>query len=219
MRAALANPIALEIVSAANFAHENIKGLFVSIADEPNARILIQSFTAHQLLERSSLALIFDGDTFRQVTEPSFTLDGKLVAIAENGHLKFKSFTLIKRIFSLAEVYRIATDQQIEDFCGHNSLEVGNLQLFKSAADQVIRKLVHAVSSSNVLDLCPVADIQAKANAMGIEITIDNGRIVMPPERQQIKYLLHFLDNSIYEGPLNATLLLASGKRAFAARA
>jgi hypothetical protein len=219
MQASVSNPIGLETISAGNFINENIRGLFVGAGDGVGARILIQAFTAQQLLTRNRLMLIhaLDGNTFRQVTEPSFTLDSKLVAIAEGGRLKFKSFHLVKRIFALDEVYRVATDQQIDAFCGHASLQVPDLNAFKTSADQIIRKLVHAVSTSNVLDQCPVADIQTKAAALEVPLEIQNGRIDMPMERQQIKQLLRFLDDSIYEGPISARRLVTNSKRPFGA--
>jgi hypothetical protein len=211
----VADPLTLNTIAAGDFVNQNIKGLFLGIGDGPAGRILIQTFTAQQLLSRSRLALIFEGDTFRQVTEPSFTLDSKLVAIAENGRLRFKSFHLLKRIFSLDEVYRVATDQQIETFCGHSSLNVADLEAFKGLADQIIRKLVHAVETSNVLNQCTVADIQTKADDLGVELNLSNGRIVMPTERQQVKELLRFLDDAIYEGPISARRLIANSKRVF----
>jgi hypothetical protein len=216
MQEALANPIAIETISAPNFIEENIKALFAAPGG-PGTRILIQAFTAQQLLTRSGLALIHDGNTFRQLTEPSFTLDSKLVAIAENGRLKFKSFHLLKRLFALDEVYRVATDQQIDAFCGHPSLRVSEMQVFKDSADQIIRKLVHAVSASNVLDRCTVADIEAKAALLELPLVIENGRIVMPSGRSHIKQLLRFLDDSIYEASLSAKRYVTNSKRPFGA--
>jgi hypothetical protein len=217
MQAALANPVGLPTVAAANFMNESIKGLFVGAGNGAGARILIQSFTAQQLLTRNRLALIHDGNTFRQVTEPSFTLDNKLVAIAENGRLQFKSFHLLKRIFALDEVYRVATDQEIDSFCGHASLEVADLNAFKGAADQIIRKLVHAVAASNILGQCTVADIEAKAASLDLALQVANGKDVMPADRQQIKQLLRFLDDSIYEASLSAKRYVTNSKRPFGA--
>lgn len=219
MQAAVANPIGLETIGAANFVSEYIKGLFICLGDgDGERRILIQAFTAQQFLGRDRIALIFDGNVFRQVTEPSFALDHKLVALAENGRLKFKSFHFLKRIFPLEDVYREATDQQIDAFCGHASLLVEDLGAVKESSNQTIRRLIHAVQTANVLDQSPVADIQVKAQALGLPLTIDNGRLVLPTERQRLKEFLKFLDDSIYEGPLSAQRLVANSKRPLAAR-
>ena len=216
MEAAVANPLGLEVIGAASFMNEPIKGLFANPGEGGAGRILIQAFTAQQFLTRDRIALIFDGGSFRRVTEPSFALDSKLVAIAENGQIKFKSFHLLKRIFVLEHVYREATDQQIDAFCGHASLLVENLDAVKAGASQNIRRLFHAVQAANVLDQSPVADIYAKAEGLGVELTIQDGRIVVPTERQRLKEFLRFLDESIYAGPLSARALVANSKRPFA---
>lgn len=157
----------------------------------------------------------FLGNT-NQLVVSSGALDSKLVAIAENGQIKFKSFHLLKRIFVLEHVYREATDQQIDAFCGHASLLVENLDAVKAGASQNIRRLFHAVQAANVLDQSPVADIYAKAEGLGVELTIQDGRIVVPTERQRLKEFLRFLDESIYAGPLSARALVANSKRPFA---
>jgi hypothetical protein len=213
MYAALSDPISLETIPAAMFGSESIKGLFTGSAD--NSRIYIQAFTTQQILARTRLALILDGDVFRQVTEPSFTLDNKLVAIAEGGQLKFKRFNLIKRIFALDEVYQVASDQEIDTFCAHASLSVVDIQAFKQAADQVIRKLVHAVGTSNILDQCAVTDIQNKAGESGVSLSVQDGKIIVPTERARLKELLRFLDDSIYQGPVSSRRLITNSKRAF----
>ncbi len=215
MKAAVDNPIALDTVNAGNFANEPIKGVFVVVGEGENRRYLIQSFTAQQILSRNSLALIFQNNTFRELSEPSFTLDSKLVAIAENGRLKFKSFHFLKRIFVLENVYREASDQQVEAFCGHASLAVANVDAIKANSNQIVRRLIHAVQTSNVLDRATVATIQTTATSLGVALTVENGRIVVPTDRQQLKELLRFLDDAIYEGPLSAQRLLANSKRPF----
>lgn len=218
MEAALGNPLGVEVMDSRNFVNENIKGLFVSLGDGDNGRTLIQTFSAQQFLARNRVALIFDGNSFRRVTEPSFAIDNKLVAIAENGQLKFKSFHLLKRIFVLEAVYREATDQQIETFCQHASLLVDDVEQVKIHSDQIIRRLIHAVQAANVLDQSTVVEIQTKAQELGLNLTVRNDQLVIPNDRKQLKGFLKFLDESIYAGPLSARPLVANSKRPFALR-
>lgn len=217
LREAAENPINLNTINADNYMTEGIRGLFISAGSVGHDRFLIQSFNAQQFLARERIALIFQGDTFRQLTEPSFALDNKLVAIVENGRLRFRSFHLLKRIFVLGEVYREASDAQIDTFCAHPSLSVPDVAALKVASGPVVRRLIHAVQAANVLDQNSVADIHAKALDLGVQIAVEGGRIVMPIERQELRYLLRFLDDAIYEGPISARRLLANSKRAFGA--
>jgi hypothetical protein len=209
------NPMALAVIDAAAFGGENIKALCVSVGDGGNQRILIQLFTAQQILARR-FSLLLDGDTFKELTAPAFTLDNYIHAIIENGKLKFKSFFNVKRIFSLNQLYEEASDAQIDVFCAHESLSIPDVAGFKGQADQIIRKLVFACTKTNVLDSYPVTDIVSKANSLGLNITVQNDKIVMPADRKNIKTLLRFLDDGIYEASLTAKRYMTNSKRPLA---
>lgn len=207
--------VALPTIDSANFVDEGIKALAIVNGTADSPRILIQSFTAQQILSRR-FALMFTGDTFRELTEPVFTLDNYLVALIENKRLKFKSYFLVKRIFELSHLYQEATDIQIDAFCLHESLNVADVVALKQIADQPIRKLIHAIHGANILNQHTVDDISTKALIVGMEIKISDGKIVFPSDKKSIKYLLRFLDDGIYEAPLTQKRYLAGSKRPYA---
>lgn len=204
------NPISLPTVDAKNFVSEGIRALFI----KRGGRILMQSFTAQQILARR-FSLMLDGDTFKEITEPAFTLDNYLVAIIEDDKLKFKSFFNIKRIFSLSQFYHEATDLQVEEFCSHPSLAIEDISDFKEIADEGIRKLVHAIAKTGILDEHSVDDIAAKANSLGLDIAVHDGKLVVPPDRKKTKQLLRFLDDGIYAAALSAKRYVTNSKRPF----
>jgi hypothetical protein len=205
------NPVSLPTVDAVNFQAESIKALFTAFQNG-HRRIFIQLFTAQQILARR-FSLVLDKDTFKELTEPAFTLDNSIVAIIENGKLKFKSFFNMKKIFRLNEFYQEATDQQVDAFCGHDSIHVHDPVSFKVVADQNMRKLIHAVSKTNVLDTYQVEDIAAKAKSLGLQIRVENDKIVIPPDRKSVKQILRFLDDGIYEASLSAKRYVTNSKR------
>jgi hypothetical protein len=209
------NQLALPTIDANNFQAENIRALFTAVGDGRNRKVLIQLFTAQQLLSRR-FSLLLDGNTFRELTAPAFTLDNFLVAIIEDNKLKFKSFFNVKRIFQLNQLYQEASDQQIDAFCSHEVLQVSDLAGFKHIADQPIRKLVHAIHEANVLDEYTVDDIIAKANYLGLNLMANEGRLVMPTEKKEIKKFLRFLDDGIYEAALTAKRYMTNSKRPLA---
>jgi Domain of unknown function (DUF4868) len=212
--AVAANPVSLNSINSANFENEGIKGLFINLQSGGQSRILIQSFSAQQILARR-FSLMLDGNTFKELTDPAFTLDNYLTAIVEDNKLKFKSFFNVKRIFELNQFYQEASDQQIDGFCGHQSLQVANVAAFKVVADQQIRKMIHAIVKAGVLDNCKVSDIVAQAASLGLNIAEANGKLMLPTERKDIKTLLRFLDDGIYQAPLSATKYVTNSKRPF----
>jgi hypothetical protein len=90
---------------------------------------------------------------------------------------------------------------------------VADVAEFKALADQGIRKLVNAISKTNILDSYPVADIVTKAQSLGLALQVQDGKIVMPIDRKTVKQLLRFLDDGIYEASLTARRYVTNSKR------
>jgi hypothetical protein len=211
VEAVTGNPMALQIVNSQQFAGEGIRALATVSGDGAKARVFIQRFTAQQLLQRK-FTFMLQGDTFNRMTAPAFTLENSLVAVLEDGKLKFKSFSNIKRIFTLSSLYQEATDNQIDEFCAHPSLSVSNVAALKMQSDQTSRKLIFAVSKSGILD-SNVSEVVAKANAMGLPIKLVAGKIEMPTDKRTMKLVLRFLDDGIYKAPLTELTYMTNSKR------
>lgn len=103
---------------------------------------------------------------------------------------------------------------EIDAFCNHDRIEVADTVAFKAAADQTIRKLIHAISATETLTANDAATIAEKAAQFGISLTVNNGKIVLPAERHALKVICRFLDNAIYEGALDAVRYQSNSKRA-----
>ncbi|MFC4167287.1 Kiwa anti-phage protein KwaB-like domain-containing protein [Teichococcus aestuarii] len=209
-----ANTVSLPEIDGGHFQSENIRALFVPLHSGGQFKISIQLFTAQQILSRRFM-LLLDGNTFRELTDPAFTLDNYIHAIIEDKKLKFKSFFNIKRIFALKQFYVEATDSQIDSFCSHPSLEVMDTDSFKSMADQNLRKMVHAVARTGVLDKYSPADIVKSAGNFGLIINLSNGKMVVPNSKREAKLFLRFIDDGIYQAPLSSALYMTNSKRPF----
>jgi hypothetical protein len=210
-----ANAVAIPEIDGRHFQTENIRALFVQLQSGGQTRVAIQLFTAQQILSRRFM-LLLDGNTFKELTEPAFTLDNFIHAILEDGKLKFKSFFNIKRIFLLKQFYEEATDTQLEAFCTHPSLEVANIDAFKVMSDQNLRKMINAVIKTGVLDnYTPTAIVSSAAN-FGLTISLlQNGKMEVPTNRRDAKYFFRFLDDGIYQAPLSAAQYMTNSKRPF----
>ena len=207
-----ANAVAIPDLDTANFDQENIKALFTGNSENGAATVLIQQFSLGQILSRR-FSLLQDGNAFRRLTDQAFSLDNSIVCIIEDGRMKFKSFHKMRTIVNLVDAYKAATDQEVQAFCGHAAFEVANQAAFLEAADQISRKLIHAISRSGTLNDYTVAQIETAASAVGVGVTINNGKIVMPADRAGIKKLLRFLDDGLYEAPLTGQRYITNSKR------
>lgn len=139
--------------------------------------------------------------------------DTGLTCIIEGGKIKFQSFYKLRAVISLLDVYRAATDQEVQDFAAHAHFEVADAATFIATADQTIRKLVHAISNGGVLNDHAVSEIETACNGIGLVVTVNNGRLVMPTDRAEIKKLLRFLDDGLFQAPLTGVRYVTNSKR------
>lgn len=207
-----ANAMAIADINTAAFSDEGIKALFTGVSANGATKVLVQRFTSQQVLERR-FALLQQGNAFRRLTEPAFTLDSSLACIIEGGKIKFKSQHKLRSIINMVDIYRAATDQEVQAFASHASLEVADVAGFIAVTNQVSRKLIHAITNNGTLDAHTPANIQAAAQLTNLAITVQNGRIVMPSAHAEIKALLQFLNESRYAGPLSGQPYVTNSQR------
>ena len=185
-----ANAFSVDEMNQTSFADEGIKALFTG--SQGSGPVLVQRFTAQQLLEKK-LALVGRYDAFGRLSDPAFTLDTSLACIIENGALKFKSYQKLRSIFDMTGIYREATDQEVREFAMHHRLEVTDVEEFLSGADQTVRKLIHGIRKSNVLEDYSAEQISRGAEETGVAVEVANARIVIPGSLKERKEVLEYL--------------------------
>lgn len=214
---ASANAISVDILDTSSFYDEDIKALFVVVRHDDTPKILIQRFTARQLLDRKfvlSLDITLDhSNTFNRLSAPAFALDTFLTCIIEDGRLKFKSIHNLRSIIDVAEIYREASDVEVREFALHSKFSVGDVDRFVDDADDTIRKFISGIISDGILDRSDIATIKDAAQETKLSIDIENSKIVMPAQKREVKELLRFLNESRYTGPLSGTPYITNSRR------
>jgi len=210
--AAQGNVVALPEIDASNFEAESIRALAVLVHRPSGPRLLLQEFSARQMLERR-FSLILDGDTFNRLTQPAFAIGASLAGIVEGDKIKFRRFSRIKLIFDLVSLYQEATDAEITGFCELGCIEVGDVEKFKARADQKMRKLINAITKRGTLTEFTSAQIAAAGIGESFPIEVADGKIVVPAGKADAKALLHFLDNGLYRGALGGGIFITNSKR------
>jgi hypothetical protein len=213
LQAAAQNAVALQPLDPHAFLNQNVVGIFTALGGGQNVRLLVQNFSAQQILQ-AKFTVLFDGNVFRRLTEPAFTIASNLTAVVDGaGSIRFKSYASLRKILDISPVFRMATDADLATFCAHPSFGVANTQAFVADADEGIRKQVHAINNSGVLVQHTVPAIQNQAAAIGFNITVTAGRIDVPADRKGAKELFSFLLNKVYRGPLNQMLFITNSNR------
>lgn len=211
-QAIAANAVSIRLIDTARFDDANIKALFTGVNENGAPKVLVQRFTVGQVLGKK-YSLFLSGNAFTRLQSPAFTLGTSLACIIEADVIKFKSLHNLRSIIDVAEIYREATDAEVRDFAGHNTLDVANVDAFVETSDQTIRKLIHSITDTGVLDDYPAETIRDAAQGTGLNVDVRNGKIVIPAERSEIKALLQFLNESRYAGPLSGMAYVANSRR------
>lgn len=209
------NATSYDALNLSRLDDEPIKALFSGYASGGNVTVQVQRFTSAQLLVRNQIPVLGlqTGDTFTEITEPMFTLGRSLVAVIQNGQLKFKSFSNLRTVFDLTGAYREATDSDLESFAGHAFLACDDIDNFKSNADSSVRKMVHAISQTDVLNQHGLQKITDVAEGFSqVNIIVADGQIQIPADKKELKTLLQFLLENIFEGPLSGRQFRTNSK-------
>lgn len=211
-----ANATSFSNLVLSNFIREPIRALFTGMTVSGVTKVFVQKFSSRQALSLYQLPIIKmqTGNIFVKSTDDIFTIDNKLVAIIEGNKTKFKSFHNARMVFDLVDFYKEATDDDLTELSQHGSIEINDLPNFIEQADSQVRKMVHSIKSSDILNAYSVNDIStAAANFANLHIVMNNGKITLPSDKKELKEVLHFLLEDLYKGPLSGNDYLTNSKR------
>ena len=209
---ALENPLGLDILDL-NSEARHIVALFAGTWTRANRFICFQSFDARKLITKEGITLFISGDTYTKLKDAGLTLQGKLTALFLKNELLFYSYHSTRRFLELSAYYKEATDTDLEDFAGHESLDVGDLQDFMETADAQIRKKVTLLQTNKVLDSVSVKEIQTRAKEYGVKVRVKKNQIAVPSDKAELKDLLRFLDEDYFTTILTNRKCVTNSKK------
>ena len=210
--AAGANPVSIPTIKTDHFAEEGIVALFCIKQEGGQESILIQQFTRRQMLEHK-WAVLFSGNTFRRIMEPAFVMPSSLTCVLTEGRLRFKSWSNLRSIFNVTDIYRAATDKEVEGFGLHQGIRIDSVDQLLEESDQQMRKMINQVLSEGTLDMYPATTIQQAATQTRLTIEVEDDRIVWPSARREQKELLQFLVDNRFAGALSGTIYVTNSRR------
>jgi len=221
---AICNPLICQMLNLNNETHR-IKALFSGTWTAANRMVNFQVFDTGKLLSKRWTLLgapIHSGDTYKRLEEPGLILQDKLTAHFSNGTLYFSSYHNTKRFLDLSDYYHEATDTDLNAFAATELFAFEDQASFHVNADSIIRKKIALLQKNNVLQSISVADIQTVANNFNqelpeehrINITVnDEGKLVIPEDKKQLKELIRFLDEDYVTAPLTKRKCLTNSKQ------
>lgn len=214
---AIRDPLGVPVYQKENGEFYDIKAIFVGKRIETNDtekfEIAFQRFRKEQYISTSWFNLFFTNETFRREKNFGISISDSVDCYYTEGELQFSSFYFVRQIFDLSEYYRSATDQEVQAFTTSDKLSFEDTKAFKSVANTWIRRKIAMINDSDVLVNYKASEIKKLAKDAGITIAVENKKVVIPNDKEQIKVILGFLDEEAYKGPFSQNTFLANSKR------
>ena len=194
-----------------------IKAIFVGEriqdAEGEHFNIGFQRYRKEQNLTALPFRFFYSNETFKQENNFGIGITYNLDCYYTGEELQFASFYFARQVFDLHEYYRSASDPEVEAFTKNDALVFENTDTFSSIANAYVRRKIAMINDSEVLKNYSAKKIKDIAKSSGIDIKIQNKKIVIPAEKDSALEVLAFLDEEAYRGPFTNDLLLANSKR------
>lgn len=211
------DPLGVSAYQKENGEFYDIKAIFVGKRIETDAterfEVVFQRFRKEQYISTSWVNLFFTNETFRREKNFGISISDSVDCYYTEGELQFSSFYFARQIFDLSEYYRSATDQEVQTFVTNENLSFEDAKTFMNVANTWIRRKIAMINDSDVLVNYKASEIKKLAKDAGITVMVENKKIVIPNDKEQIKLILGFLDEEAYKGPFSQNTFLANSKR------
>lgn len=194
---------------------QSIVALFVKPNDSED-KLLFQYFDNPKKLSNERFVIFSKtiySNEFLKLEGAGFVLDSKLVAVLDGSNLYFKSFFFAKRVFALGDYFREATDQELVNFNHHPTFNPIEDDKLKAIANQNMREKVFEIEKSGVLNSLDIKKFVTYAQLADLDVTVKDGRINIPKNKDSLKRFLSLLCEDYYYGNLQNRIYLSTGKR------
>lgn len=214
---AVRNPLGLQTFAYEKDAEPDIRAVFVGERTEAdNTEVFtmaFQRFRKEQYLSTKKFSLFYDKDTFILENRWGIGITDNVDCIFTQSELRFSSYFYARQIFDLIEYYRSATDAEVLSFSGIELLSIVDHEQFKALADTWIRRKIAAINDSGVLKNHTAAKIKKLAASCGLDVTVENKKLVIPTDKKKLKEILGFLDDEVYKGAFTEETYITNSKR------
>lgn len=177
--------------------------------------MMFQNFTSSRVI-RPGRILFLEGNTYEGNDRPGMTLDTVLSAMyrASSGELLFRNFRTVNTFLPLANYFEEASRETILEVLDHYSLEVANAEAVSIHADQWTRKRFALLKDSGILDRYSPEQLKDFSEGYDASIETDeNGRILFPDDKAEMKRVLQFLVEERFIGAITQTLYETNSKK------
>lgn len=177
-----------------------------------NGVYYFQNFDNRRLL-RNRNVIVYSGNTYTRLEENAFIIEPHINAVYRERRFYFPNYANANKIFSLADFYHEATDEEIKQFAIGGKVSMDEEWFLKT--NTVIRKNITLLQKSNVLATADTKKIKRSAAKL-FKLTInldDDGKIIFPNNHKETKDILTFLNEQYFTGVITGKPYRTNNKR------
>ncbi len=206
------NPLAYNILDINDF-EGKIIGLFVKLNLDNTDYYIFQHFDARKIISNRGISLFFNQNTYSRVDRRGISINGTITAVYMQNQLLFQSYFNTKKIFDLNNYYEEATAEDIDNFTGSEILDFSPIENFEEYLNSTSRKKIKSIQMSGILNNHTVPDIILKAGNFNINLSAnEEGKLIMPSDKSELRNLLRFLDEDYFETSITGTKCMTNSK-------
>lgn len=206
------NPLTCNILDINDF-EGKIIGLFAKLNLLNVDYYVFQHFDSRKIISNRGISLFYNQNTYSRVDTRGISINGKLTAIYTQNQLYFQSYFNTKKIFDLNNYYEEATAEDIDNFIGSEILDFSPIENFEEYLNSTSRKKIKSIQMSGILNNHTVPDIIQKAGNFSINLSAnEEGKLIMPSDKSELRNLLRFLDEDYFETSITGTKCMTNSK-------
>ncbi|MDO7020049.1 hypothetical protein Q5M86_04615, partial [Brachyspira innocens] len=133
----------------------------------------------------------------------------------ENKTLFFRKSYEVNSTIDLSNYYKDATNSEIKDkLLSSDSIFKGDYNFLSSKSTKSLRRKISFILV-NKLHQIDLEKANETAKIYGITLDIQDNKINIPNDKNELDKLFSFFNNDLYTGPFDNELYRASGKRKY----
>jgi len=212
---AIRNPLT---VRELEFENDKIKAMFVGEFSTQNdieiLRVAFQKFSHTQYISRIGVNMFLNGNTFRKENKKGFSILKSVHCVFNNGTLIFEKYKTANEIIRLSEYYKEATQSEINEISAYTEIFIPNEETFRQHSDnQWFRKRLKVIKDNCVLQNNTAVEIKSKAAVAGVNVLVNNNKLVFPENKNELKTLLGFLADEVFKGSFSNETYMTNSKK------
>jgi hypothetical protein len=179
---------------------------------------LFQGYTAQRELSRNRWALVLSGDTFSRFESAGLMVGSTLAAIVRGTDLLINTFSQVRDVLKLTDMYRQASDTDVRTFLGHPlfvPLDQASTEIVVKTVGTTARKRISTILTDGVLGAVTVQqlkDYAAQHPSTTLTVTTVGGKemIEVPTSAAGVSKLAQLLTGSYFKHGLNGESCVAN---------